>query len=168
MDRKIKYFLIICVVIICLVVYRIYTYPKYYTPDDFVQLYKPGEGANRENYTMQCKNEFDGNLSFPLAQVSKAVVYKGFFSFDNTLNTLITARLVEIINDTASYVWGEVGTFIPGRQIVFYDRDNKPIGITLLEEERGKQTYSYPYLRRTKWGALTDKAFKEIDELIAE
>ncbi len=168
MGRKTKNILISSLVLISLLVYRFLTYPYGISADDFKNVYEPGDAAKPENYNEQCKAEFENNLSFPLGKVSKAVLCKGFFSIDKTLSEANTKRLIEILNDTTSYAWGEIGTFIPDRQIVFYDKENNPLGITELEEERGLQSYSYPYLRRTKCGALTVKAFREIDKLTSE
>ncbi len=97
----------------------------------------------------------------------KAVLYKGFFSFDKTLGDSAAKRILEILNDTSSYVWGEVGTFLPGRKIVFYDSEDNLIGVTEFEEENGCQTYSFPYLLRMKWGALSKNAFTVLDSLLA-
>jgi hypothetical protein len=168
MKPKTKILLTISLLLVGLLVYRFYTNPYNLSADDFKQVYKTGDAANQENYEVQCKEEFDKNISFPLGQVSKAVLCKGFFSVDKTLSEANTKKIVEILNDTSSYVWGEIGTFIPDKQIVFYDKDNKPLGFTELEEERGLQSYSYPYLRRMKWGALTGKAFEQIEKLITE
>lgn len=168
MSKKTKYILTIILTVCGLLVYRFLTYPYGLTSDDFKQVYKSGEAATQENYAAQCQAEFDSSVLFPIGQVSKAVFCKGFFSLDKSLDADKTKRLVEILNDTASYAWGEVGTFLPDRAIVFYDKDNKPLGITELEEERGLQSYSYPYLRRMKWGALTEKAFEQIDKITTE
>jgi hypothetical protein len=168
MSNKTKYIVVVILILSGLIGYRFLTYPIGLTSDDFKNVYKSGDAATQENYSTQCQAEFDSNLLFPLGQVSKAVFCKGFFSFDRTLSTDKTKRLIEILNDTASYVWGEVGTFIPDRAIVFYDKEGKPLGITELEEEGGRQSYSFPYLRRTKWGALTDNAMNEINTLTTE
>ncbi len=164
MSNKTKYILTIILTVCGLLVYRFLTNPYRFTKDDFKQVYKNGDAATQENYIAQCKAEFEGNLFFPLGDVSKAVFCKGFFSLDKTLDSNKAKRLVTILNDTASYIWGESGTFLPDRAIVFYDKNNNPIGITELEED-GRQTYSHPYLKRTKWGALKDNAVNEINML---
>ena len=100
-----------------------------------------------------------------MGKVNRAIVCKGFFSFDQTIRKESIPRLIEILNDTSSYIWGEVGTFIQGKKIVFYDKYNNPLGITEIDIA-GVCTYSYPYLKRMKWGALTIEVDKELQKLI--
>ena len=48
-----------------------------------------------------------------------------------------------------------------------YDKENKPLGITDVDINNFC-TYSYPYLRRMKWGSLTERASEELKNLITE
>jgi hypothetical protein len=166
MNSKIKYILICIIIIGGILLYRFLTYPLNISSDQFIHVYKPGDAAMPENYDAQCQEEFNKNLTFPLGEVDYAILCCGYFSIDKILEKDKAKWILEILNDTSSYVWGEVGTFLSDKAIIYYDKNKKPIGITELEEEGGSQTYSYPYLRRTKWGALTEKAFKEINLLL--
>jgi hypothetical protein len=152
-------------VITGLIVYRVSTCPCNIDAGLFKEVYEQGEAAEKEVYAKQYEDELKHNLTFPLGEVDKVVVTKGYFSLDHTVKKEHVSQLIKLLNDTASYVWGEVGTFLPGKKLVFYDAANKPLGITNIDED-GTFTYSYPYLRRMKWGTLTQAANKELEQLI--
>ena len=160
--------MITVLIIVGLFTYRFLTYPENYKLVKlFKTIYKVGDVPDANTYQMNCKLETERNLIFSLGQVDKAIVYNGFFSFDKTLAKEKTERVLEILNDTSSYIWGEVGTFIQGKKIVYYDKENFPIGLTDIDAEGG-QTYSVPYLKKMKWCALKNVAYNEIDKLIIE
>ncbi len=135
--------------------------------DSFREVYKPGEAADQDLYKKQCAAEMNSKLEFPLGAVEKVIVDKGCFSFRHRVANKNIPRIVAILNDTSSYIWGEVGTFMLGKQVVFYDKEDKALGMTNIDIG-GVCTYSYPYLRRMKWGALTDNASQELERLISE
>jgi len=161
-----KYILITSSIIIGLLVYRYFSNPYLVSGKDFKEIYSANDIALKELYEKQCQIELKVQLIFPLGKVSKAVVSKGYFGFDKMLSLSNTNKLLRIINDSASYEWGEVGTFIWDNEIIFYDLYGNRIGLVMIEEEGGKQIESYPYLKRTKWGSLTDNAFNEFNSLI--
>lgn len=153
------------VILIGLLAYRFFTNPYNLNSHSFKKLYKSGDVADKNLYPIQCDAEVKSNLNFPLGEVDKAIVCKGFFSFDHIMKNANINSVIEILNDTSSYVWGEVGTFILGKKIVFYDKKNNPVGITEIDVDGGF-TYSYPYLKRMKWGSLTMEADKKLQKLI--
>lgn len=156
------------ILIIFLVVlrYRYLTHPS----KDIVSkhIYVFGDVATQQNYTKECEKEIKSKMNFPLAHVTKAVLDNGFFSFDKSFSEAETVKILALLNDSASYAWGEVGTFISDRRIVFYDEHHQIIAYTELEQDNGKQTYSYPYLKRFKWGNLTTNAYNELNKMIAK
>jgi len=167
MTAKNKYLLTAGLVIIGLITYRFLTFPGKLDAQSFKEIYKPGEAAELDLYVTQCEDENKRNLKFPPGEVDNAIVNSGFFSFDHPIQKKNIPRIVALLNDTSTYIWGEVGTFLPGKKIVFYDKENKPLGITDIDINNFC-TYSYPYLRRMKWGSLTEKASEELKNLIAE
>ncbi len=151
-----------------LLVYRSLTCPYYLVKAESIKIiYEPKEVADEELYKQQCESEIKAHLEFPLGKVDKIIVTNGFFSIDHTVEKKNIPLVLKLLNDTASYVWGEVGTFIPGKKIIFYDSRNNPVGITHIDKEE-VFTYSHPYLCRMKWGTLTEKGNKELHRLIEE
>ena len=69
-----------------------------------------------------------------------------------------------MLNDSASYEWGEVGTFIHDKIILFYDKSGKIIGMTEMDD--GFQTYSVPSTKTMKWGTLSKLGYEEISKII--
>jgi hypothetical protein len=163
--RSLIFISALLIVVGTLLIYRALTYPARSIADAIPDVYEAGDPASKENYASEYSAEVTRNMNFPPGQVHKAVSSKGFFSLDKTLSHSETNTLLHILNDTASYRWGEIGTFIADRHIVFYDSAHNPIGITLLEEEGGSQSYSYPYLKRMKWCQLTREAMDKVNEL---
>lgn len=133
--------------------YRYYTCPYYLDGNTFRDIPK-SSGADPAFYEKQCAAEFSGNLSFPLGKVDKAIVTKGFFSIDHTIDKTQIPQILNLLNDTSNYVWGEVGRFWLGKRITDIDVS-------------GTFTYSYPYLNRMKWGTLTQAAADDLSTLIA-
>lgn len=106
-------------------------------------------------YPRQCDEEIKNNLIFPLGEVGKAIVCKGLFSFDHIIINANINSVIEIINDTSSYVWGEVGTFIHEKKIVFYGKKNDPIGITEIDAD-GVCTYFLPLFETDEMGFINN------------
>lgn len=108
-----------------------------------------------ESYVDDCTLEFKNGIRFPLNEPVYAKIH-----FDNltkpskTLDRRQTAIILRILNDTASYVWGEIGTPHFDRHFTFHDKTGYCIGYTDFSFEG--QTYSTPSLAKMKWGMLTD------------
>lgn len=130
-------FIVLCLILLLIMIrYRWLTYPA----DDIVckQLYANGDVATKQYYMKQCEIELANHMSFPLAHAIKAILYKGFFSIDQSLNMEETKRLLDVLNDSSSYAWGGVGTFVSNKKIIFYDEHNQIVGYTELEEDNGR------------------------------
>ena len=162
-----QHFFTVYSIIIILLIYRHLTSPSRLSAADFTYLYQPGDAASKENYSVECQSEQERKMSFPPERVHKAILHKGFFSIDKTLSDSSTKRILEILNDSSSYVWGEVGTFEEKRSIVFYNDEGDPIGLTELEDS-GPYTYSHPYLKLMKWGTLNPEASQLFVRLLEE
>ena len=163
--RKIWTFVIFSIsLLIGLLVYRFYTCPCNIDRNSFRDVYQSSV-ANQDIYEIQSSQEISSNLRFPLGNVEKAIVTKGIFSLDHTIDKTLIPKILDLLNDTSNYVWGEVGTFWLGKRIIFYSGDDTAIGITDIDVS-GTFTYSYPYLSRMKWGTLTATAADELNALI--
>lgn len=153
--------------IILLVLYRLLISDYSLDAADFKSFYE-NEAATIENYHEECSAEFEQNLNFPSKKIAKAVLITGFFAFDKALSQSSTERIIEILNDTTSYEWGEICCFDPGRKIIFYDTIGKLAGITVLDKEYKNLTHSFPYLKKMKWGALKSEPHKQLENLLAD
>ena len=119
--------------------------------------YKYDKTSSIENYIEDCALEFKNGIQFP---IDKPVIAKMHFDkltkATKTLDSKQTEIILKILNDTASYVWGEIGTTHFDRHFTFYDKAGYCIGYTDFSFDG--QTYSTPSLAKMKWGMLTDKA----------
>jgi hypothetical protein len=112
-----------------------------------------------ENYDSLCMQEIAYNISFPRVNPSYAVLhFDKFHKSDIRLTFEQMNDIIVILNDTANYSWGELGTPYFDRVITFHDNGGDCIGITYFDF--GGQTYSYPLNAKRKWGLMkTDKLF---------
>lgn len=80
------------------------------------------------------------------------------------LDSAISKNILRIINDSSSYKWGEPGTPVFTSAIVFYDKNDMPVGIVKIDTIGYLRTA--PYLALTKWGWQTPAAFKALNSLL--
>lgn len=119
--------------------------------------YKYDKTSTIESYVDDCLLEFKNNIQFPLDKpVSAKIHFDKLTKTAKALDNKQTEVVLRILNDTASYVWGEIGTPHFDRHFTFYDKDGNCIGYTDFSFDG--QTYSTPSLAKMKWGMLTDKA----------
>lgn len=119
--------------------------------------YKYDKTSTIESYFNDCLMEFKKGIQFPIDKpVSAKLHFDKLTKPPKTLSTKQTETILRILNDTASYVWGEIGTPYFDRHFTFHDKDGKCIGYTDFSFDG--QTYSSPSLAKMKWGMLTDKA----------
>lgn len=78
----------------------------------------------------------------------------------HTFNQVETERILEIINDSSSFIWGEIGTPYFDKTIIFYDKNQNEIGY--LDVSFDGEIDVFPNLALTKWGLLSDKGFKDL------
>ena len=114
-----------------------------------------------ENYDSLCINEAQKNITFPRIAPSYAVLHFDKFYKPNIRLTLEQMNnIIAILNDTASYEWGECGTPENQRIITFHDNKGDCIGITKIDFVG--QTYSIPYNAKMKWGAMKTNDLYEL------
>ncbi len=166
--RNLKYLL---VGIIFLFGYRFFTYPNFKkVKTELKEKYSDfsnGTNEDKLTYKTDVSKEKTNQIKFPQTDLNSAKIYGRFFSADQKLNLSQTKRLTEILNDSSSYRWGEIGTFEHNKTIVFYDSEKNIIGITELDSDL-RQTYSIPSTKTMKWGNLSDKGLEKLKEIITE
>ena len=119
--------------------------------------YKYDKTSTIESYVGDCSLEFKKDIQFPIDKpVSAKLHYDKLTKPSKALDTKQTETILRILNDTASYVWGEIGTPHFDRYFTFHDKNGNCIGYTNFSFDG--QTYSTPSLAKMKWGMLTDKA----------
>ena len=166
--RNLKYVLI---GIIFLLGYRFFTYPnfkkvKIELKEKYAD-FSSGTDEDRMTYKADVLKEQTNGIEFPQAEIGSAKIYGKFFSADQKLNLTQAKQLTEILNDSSSYRWGEIGTFISYKTIVFYDSEKNIIGITELDSDL-RQTYSTPSTKVMKWGNLSDNGLRKLKKMISE
>lgn len=116
---------------------------------------KEYEGASTEPryYDSLSQIEYSQELFFPSKEVSYGILHQGAGKHwrlsENQLQSLLT-----MLNDSASYAWGELGTPEVHCYFTFYGTNGKCNGITTVDFDG--MLYSYPSLYRMKWGAFRD------------
>ena len=119
--------------------------------------YKYDKTSTKESYVDDCSLEFKNGIRFPLDKPVSAKLHFDKLTLPaKSLDTRQTEAILNILNDTASYVWGEISTAHFDRHFTFHDKEGNCIGYT--DFSFNGQTYSTPSLAIMKWGMLTDKA----------
>jgi hypothetical protein len=114
-----------------------------------------------KTYEFDSQKEFDREINFPLEK-PKYVIVKSheLWKFDKKLSQGGMDEIIEILNDSTNYKWGEIGTPYFDKYLVFFNSKNECVGLTELSYEG--QTYSTPSVHKMKWGLNT-----KIKELIS-
>ncbi|WP_456442013.1 hypothetical protein [Psychroserpens sp.] len=166
--RNLKYLL---VGVLFLLGYRFFTYPNFKkVKTELKEKYSGfpnGKDEDRLTYRIDVEKEKNNGIEFSKTKLNSAKIYGKFFSADQKLNLSQAKHLTEILNDTSSYKWGEIGTFEHYKTIVFYDSDKNIIGITEIDTDL-RQTYSTPSIKKMKWGYLSDIGLEKLKEIITE
>ncbi len=116
-------------------------------------------------YDSLCKMENETGIFFPGKGVKYAKLTKNnFWKKSEIVKGKELTELLEFLNDSASYQWGELGTPEIHYYLTYFDQNDNCIGLTTIDSEG--MAYSYPMIARMKWGML--KEMKLIDKLITE
>lgn len=87
------------------------------------------ETPSLENYDSLCNLEKD--IFFPSRNVKYAKLTKNnFWKQSKTIKGKDLKELLQVLNDSASYEWGELGTPEIHYYISYYNEDNKCVGVT--------------------------------------
>jgi hypothetical protein len=116
-----------------------------------------------EVYDSVAKWEFTHALDFPREKPHRVVLKaSGCFSQEKILTMAQSETLLAILNDSANYQWGELGTPEVHYILLCYNPDGDCIGRTNIDLDG--MAYSEPYLGRMKWGSLRN--MQTVRELI--
>ena len=116
-------------------------------------------------YDSLCKIENEKGIFFPSRKVKYAKLTKNnFWKKPEIINGKELTELLEFLNDSTSYQWGELGTPEIHYYLTYFDQNDNCVGLTTIDLEG--MAYSYPMIARMKWGLL--KEMKLIDKLITE
>ena len=126
---------------------------------------KESEVSYRENYNQLVLLDKEQGNSFLTDKVKYAKVVNESFPYTSRrIDAVQTRLIVEALNDTSSYRWGEFGTPTYGQTIFYYDSTDKIIGYTNIDMMGEIQ--NYPYRSLMKWGMMTDKGFSRLTKLM--
>ena len=126
------------------------------------------EFTSKESYVSDCRFETDHHITFPFQKPTYALVHVNDSKpgEPRQLKPDALNLLIKIINDTASYDWGEVGTPYFDKYITFHNKAGRCIAI--MDVSYDYQTESTPTIAKMKNGRLKDnamRAFKSVLEL---
>lgn len=152
-----KFLLVFLLVILFMFSYLYLSYPNF----DEIKVglknkykdFSKGVDSDKLTYKRDVLFENEIGLTFPQDKVESAKVFGDFYSLPKKLNHQEISFLVKKFNDSSTFRWGETGTFVHYKTIVFYNDKNEIIGITEVDEDLG-QTYSIPMIKKMKWGYL--------------
>jgi len=109
--------------------------------------------SDPENYIADILAQQKHGIKFPLSEPASAKLrYYSFWKGTRTLNDQQLKSVLKILNDSASYEWGEIGTPDFEGCVTFHDKSGACIGFTKLGSDG--QTYSTPSTAAMKWGLL--------------
>ena len=124
---------------------------------EIIKRYPYNKTSTIESYVNDCSIEFKKRIQFAIDKPAFAKLhYIKATKPSRELSALQTDKVLAILNDTASYIWGEIGTPYYDCYFTFHDREGNCIGYTDFSFEG--QTYSLPNLAKMKWGMLSDAA----------
>lgn len=138
---------------------------KWLTGRDFSNFYQVDSAAIPSAFAGQILQEQEAAFRFPQQKSAYAFVFDHILSLGRKVEGLDLDSITNLINDSSAYEWGETCTFNPDVKVVFLTEFDVAVGLLKLNKT-DPQTYSHPYLRRTKWGYLTEKRHKELISLL--
>ena len=157
-----KYLTVILLLFFVIMTYNYLSYPNFEEIKNNYKDYSKVNDLDKLTYIDDVFFEEKTDFKFPQDKVSSAKVYGNSFFFPKKLNEKEILFLLKKFNDSSSFRWGEIGTFINYKTIIFYNADKKIIGISEIDEDY-KQTYSVPMTKKMKWGYLTFKDKEEFN-----
>ena len=123
------------------------------------------EVSYRDNYDQFVRLDKEQGNEFLTAKVKYAKVVNESFPFTSRrLDSKQTRLIIEVLNDTSSYRWGEFGTPTYDQTIFYFDSTDQIIGYTIIDMMG--EIENYPYRSLMKWGMMTDKGFSRLIKLM--
>ncbi len=123
------------------------------------------EVSDRDNYEQLVQLEKEKGNDFLTGEVKYAKVVSEAFPFSSRrFDEKQTSLIIEVLNDTSSYRWGEFGTPTYDQTIFYYDSTDQVIGYTIIDMMG--EIENYPFRSLMKWGMMTDKGFSRLIKLM--
>jgi len=133
--------------------------------NSFQDMYPESEISYRRNYQKLVKQDLFNSSSFLKREAHSAVVFKNSFPYSRTsLDSNKTQQIIQLLNDSSAYEWGEFGTPEHAQTIIFYSLNSTPVGYTQIDLMG--EVENYPYRSLMKWGKLSKTSFTQLKELI--
>lgn len=166
MSKKIKVLLFILSIIFIWIIYVFATFPNM---DRILKKLKSDFSENitpdKANYDVLVKNDIKNNRTILIGKAKSSKMYNNSFPFFNhSFELNETERIIKVLNDSANFDWGEIGTPYYDKIIVFYDQNKNEIGYVNISFDG--EIDVFPNVAHTKWGLLSDKGFKELVKAI--
>lgn len=123
--------------------------------------------ANQINWKETYKDDVVHDLenkSISTSNIAFAEMYSNQFLPPKNIEKQDAQKLAKILNDSASYLWGET-TVEFNRFLLFFDNDGKVIALTKIDEEN-EYVKTVPFTRTMKWGRLSKKGFNDFYSVI--
>jgi len=115
----------------------------------------------RNTYDSLVNLDIKKTRTFLLKEATRSEIWDNKFPYHkNKFDGNQTERILQILNDSSTFEWGEIGTPYFDKTIVYFDRTSNIIGYTMVSFDG--QTHSFPYRTLTKWGLPSDKGFREL------
>ena len=128
-------------------------------------MYTESETSYRKNYNDLVTKDLINGQSFLKDEAHSAVVFSNNFPYSRTtINPGLTQQIIQFLNDSATYRWGEFGTPEYSQIIIFYNENSTPIGYSKINPMG--EVDSYPYRSLMKWGMVSTNRFKQLKNLI--
>lgn len=116
------------------------------------------EVSDRDNYDRLVRLDKEQGHDFLTDKVKYAKVVNESFPFSSKrLDTVQSRLILEVLNDSSSYTWGEFGTPTYDQTIFYFDSTDKIVGYTIIDNMG--EIENYPYRSLMKWGMMTDKGY---------
>ncbi len=116
---------------------------------------------DKTNYDSLVKIEIKDKKTILLNEARSSEMHNNSFPFStHKFEFNETERILKIINDSASFDWGEIGTPYYDKIIVFFDKNKNEIGYVNISLDG--EIDVFPNLAHTKWGLLSDKGFRKL------
>ena len=161
---------VITIVIFGIVVFKIYSYPNFNKIEDLLNS-KRVKNLNQENwketYSTDVKFDIQTQKDFSSEKVVKTKLYSGILIPCKEINKAKSQMLIEVLNDSSSYIWGEIGTPEFDKFLIFLDENDSIIGLTKIDIDK-IQTHSEPMTRTMKWGFLSEKGKDKFYKILNE
>ncbi|WP_312822919.1 hypothetical protein [Epilithonimonas sp.] len=162
-----KILFIIVVFVVGFFTYNFLTYPNFDEIEDNLNSRtkrKVNQVNWKDTYDKDVQFDLKNELNFSINNTVEAKLYSNPLLPPKIFETTQAKQLVKILNDSASYDWGET-TVEYKRNLIFIDGSDKIIGLSKLDVEN-QFVSTIPFKRTMKWGKLSKKGNLEFYKIL--